>query len=269
MKRLSGRVAIVSGASAGIGAASATRLVAEGARVVLADINIAAAEQVAEELRKSGGDAVARQFDLTDEDSIRALISWTVEHFGTLNILHNNAADTRIEQMSADMAIADMAIETWDRAFQTNTRGTMLMIKHAIAPMLNAGGGSIINTTSGAAVRGDVFNPAYAASKAAINCLTLYVATQYGRQRIRCNAVAPGLIITPTVQAVLSTAQIQRIEQHVTLPSLGVAEDIAATVAFLASDDAGNITGHVVPVDGGYAMHMPHVGEVLATGASQ
>lgn len=269
MKRLSGKVAIVSGACAGIGAASARRMLAEGARVVLADINFAAVEQLAAELRKEGGDAVAQPFNLLDEDSIRALIGWTVEHFGALNILHNNAADTRVEQMSADMAIADMSIETWDRAFQTNTRGTMLMIKHAIPPMLRAGGGSIVNTTSGAAVRGDLFNPAYAASKAAINCLTLYVASQYGRQGIRCNAVSPGLIVTPTVQAVVSKEQIHRIEQHALLPSLGVAEDIAASVVFLASDDARNITGHIIPVDGGYSVHMPHLGEVLATGASQ
>jgi NAD(P)-dependent dehydrogenase (short-subunit alcohol dehydrogenase family) len=264
MLRLAGKVAIVTGASAGIGAATAKRLVAEGARVVLADLNIAAVEKLAAELVQAGGEAAARQFDLLSEDSIRALIEWTVARFGALNILHNNAADTRVEQMSADMAIADMSIDTWDRAFAANTRGTMLMIKHAIPAMLHAGGGSIINTSSGAAARGDLFNPAYAASKAAINCLTLYVATQYGRQGIRCNAVSPGLIVTPTVKAVVPAEQIQRIEQHALLPYLGAAEDIAATVAFLASDDARNISGHVVPVDGGYASHMPHVGEILS-----
>jgi NAD(P)-dependent dehydrogenase (short-subunit alcohol dehydrogenase family) len=199
-----------------------------------------------------------------NEDSIRALIEWTVGRYGALNILHNNAADTRVEQMAGDLGIAEMTIETWDRAFQANTRGTMLMIKHAIPAMLNAGGGSIVNTSSGTSLSGDLIRPAYAASKAAINCLSLYVATQYGRRGIRCNVVAPGLIATPTVQKVVPAEQISQISGHALLPGLGQAEDIAAAVVFLASDDARNITGHIMPVDGGYTVHMPHVGEMLA-----
>jgi NAD(P)-dependent dehydrogenase (short-subunit alcohol dehydrogenase family) len=239
-------------------------MVQEGARVVLADINVAAAEQVAAELTKAGGDVAARRFDLIDEDSIRALIGWTVERFGRLDILHNNAADTRPEQVARDLAIADMTIETWDRAFQANTRGTMLMIKHAIPAMLEAGGGSIINTSSGTSRMGDLMRSAYACSKAAIDCLTLYTAAQYGRQRIRCNAVLPGLTLTPTVKAVIPAEHVRQITSHALLPDLGSAEDLAAAVVFLASDDARNITGQIISVDGGYTSHMPHVGEQLA-----
>jgi NAD(P)-dependent dehydrogenase (short-subunit alcohol dehydrogenase family) len=264
MQRLSGKVAIVTGSGTGIGAATAKRMVREGARVVVADINIEAAEQVAGELAKAGGDVAARPFDLMDESTIRALIGWTVERYGTLNILHNNAADTRPEQVARDLAIADMSIETWDRAFQANTRGTMLMIKHAIPAMLKAGGGSIINTGSGTSRRGDLVRSAYACSKAAIDCLTLYVATQYGRLGIRCNAILPGLTLTPTVQAVIPTEHVRQIKSHALLTDLGAPEDIAATVAFLASDDARNITGQIISVDGGYIAHMPHVGEHLA-----
>ena len=264
MQRLTGKVAIVAGSSTGIGAATAKRMVEEGARVVLADINIAAAEQVAAELAKAGGDVAARHFDLMDEDSIRALIEWTVERYGTLNILHNNAADTSAALVAADISITDMSAATWDRAFAANARGTMLLIKHAIPAMQKAGGGSIVNTSSGKSLRGDLTQPAYAASKAAINCLTMYVATRYGRQGIRCNGVAPGLILTPTVKAVIPQEALKQMRDYALLPDLGVAEDIAAAVVFLASDDARNITGHVIPVDGGYTIQFPHVSEMLA-----
>lgn len=264
MERLTGRVAIVTGSGTGIGAATAKRMVQEGARVVLADINVEAAERVAAALAQGGGDVAARRFDLLDEDSISALIAWTVGRFGTLNILHNNAADTRSEQVADDLAVADMTIATWDRAFQANTRGTMLMIKHAVPVMQKAGGGSIINTSSGTSQMGDLLRSAYASSKAAIDCLTRYVAAQYGRYSIRCNAVLPGLTLTPTVRDVIPAEHIRQIQGHSLLPYLGNPEDLAATVAFLASDDARNITGQIISVDGGYTAHMPHVGEHLA-----
>lgn len=265
MERLTGRVAIVTGAGTGIGAATAARMVQEGARVVLADINLDAAERVADELAQRGGAVAARRFDLMEEDSISALIEWTVETFGTLNILHNNAADTRPDHVAADLAIADMTAETWDRAFQANTRGTMLMIKHAVPPMQRAGGGSIINTSSGTSQMGDLLRSAYGASKAAIDCLTRYAAAQYGRYAIRCNAVLPGLTVTPTVRAVIPAEHIRQIQGHSLLPYLGRPEDLAAAVTFLASDDARNITGQIISVDGGYTSHMPHVGEHLET----
>jgi NAD(P)-dependent dehydrogenase (short-subunit alcohol dehydrogenase family) len=264
MRRLTGKVAIVTGSGTGIGAATAKRMVQEGARVVLADINLAAAEQVAAGLVKAGGEAAARRFDLTDEESIRALIAWTVERFGRLDILHNNAADTGPDQVANDLAVAEMTVETWDRAFQANTRGTMLMIKHAIPAMLAAGGGSIINTGSGTSRRGDLMRSAYACSKAAIDCLTMYVAAQYGRRGIRCNAILPGLTLTPTIKAVIPAEHVRNIRSHALLPDLGSAEDLAAAVVFLASDDARNITGQIIPVDGGYISHQPHVGEHLA-----
>lgn len=266
MQRLKNRVAIVSGSSTGIGAATARRMAAEGARVVLADINVAAAEEVAADIAKSGADVAARRFDLMDEDSIRSLIAWTVDRYGTLNILHNNAADTRPEQVAGDLAVADMTIETWDRAFQANARGTMLMIKHAVPIMIKAGGGSIINTSSGTSQAGDLMRSAYASSKAAIDCLTRYVAVQYGRQGIRCNAVLPGLTLTSTVKTVIPEKHINQIKTHALLPYLGTPEDLAAAVAFLASDDARNITGQLLAVDGGYTAHQPHVGEQLAGG---
>ena len=142
------------------------------------------------------------------------------------------------------------------------------MIKHAIPLMLTSGGGSIINTSSGAALRGDLFGPAYAASKAAINCLTLYTATQYGKQGIRCNVVSPGLIVTPNVRLRNSAEQLGRIEQHKLTPFLGEPEDIAKAVAFLASDESRFMTAQIMVVDGGILDHMPYFAETITAFAS-
>lgn len=266
MRRLVGKVAIVtgSGSNEGIGAATAKRLASEGASVILADVNVDGAEMTAAAIRQAGGDAEARNFDLNDEESIRALIASSVERYGKLDILHNNAADTRVELMAGDLAIADMDAAIWDATFHANTRGTMLMIKYAVPAMLKSGGGSIINTTSGTSNGGDLLRSAYAASKAAVECLTLYAAAQYGRQGIRCNGISPGLTLTSAVKANIPPKHIEQIKTHALLSGLGVPEDLAAAVAFLASDDARNITGQNIFIDGGYNSHQPHVGEHLA-----
>jgi len=265
MKRLEGKVAIVSGARdvEAIGGATALRLGAEGAKVVVADTDPEGAGSVAQAVVDAGGEAMACTVDLGDIDSIAALFARAVERFGTVDVLHNNAADTRMSQMAGDMAIEHMDPDVWDRAFHINVRGTMLMIKHVLPIMLKAGGGSIINASSGASLRGDFYAPAYASSKAAINCLGQYVATQYGSRNIRCNTVSPGLILTRTARDNNTQEQLDRIRSHSLTPHLGEPRDIAATVAYLASDDARFVTGQVLVVDGGYISHMPHVGENL------
>lgn len=263
MKRLAGRVAIVTGAgsAAAIGSASAKRLAAEGATVVMADLNVEGAHAVARDIENAGGVAMVRPLDLADENSVIDLLAFVRQACGRLDILHNNASDTRVALMSKDAAITDMATSIWDRTFEINTRGTMLMIKHAIPLMLEKNGGSIVNTSSGAALRGDLFTPAYAASKAAVNCLTMYVATQYGKQGIRCNAVSPGLIVTGAALANIPQAQLDLIETHKLTPHLGAPEDIANAVAFLASDDARFVTAQIIQVDGGITNHMPQFAE--------
>ena len=261
MRRLDGKVAIVTG-SGGIGAATAMRLASEGAQVVIADIDLAGAEATARAIVADGGAAIPHALDLGDEASIAALMATVETRFARLDVLHNNAAATAPSQMGRDMAITSMDADIWDNAFRINTRGTMLMIKHAIPLMLRGGGGSIVNTSSGAALRGDLYGPAYAASKAAINCLTLYVATQYGKQGIRCNVVSPGLIVTQNVRDNIGQEQLDRIETHKLTPFLGAPEDIAAAVAYLASDDARFVTAQVHVVDGGIIDHMPYFAEV-------
>lgn len=268
-KLLEGRVAIVTGAGANIGEACARALAAEGAHVVLADINIAGAESVANEIATQGGVAIAHALDLAEEESIRTLIDATIMRFGRLDILHNNAADTRLEQMAADGRITELDAEVWDRAFRVNARGTMLMIKHAVPHMIAAGGGSIINTSTGVAQTGDIFNPSYASSKAAVNALTRNTAVQFGRANVRCNAVAPGLVLSPLAREMMSEAQIDSIQRHVLLPRFSRAEDIANAVVFLASDASSFITGQILSVDGGIVHHTPYTADALAAMEAQ
>jgi NAD(P)-dependent dehydrogenase (short-subunit alcohol dehydrogenase family) len=183
--------------------------------------------------------------------------------YGRLDILHNNAADTRPAQMAADAAITGLEQETWDAAYTVNARGTMLMTKHCIPAMLQGGGGSIINTSSGTSLLGDVFNPAYSSSKAAVNAFTRNTATQFGKQGIRCNAILPGLILTELSRSVLPKESIELLQKHTLLPRLGEPEDIANALVFLASDQSYFITGQLLSVDGGIACHQPFVGDVL------
>jgi len=262
-KKLQGRVAIVTGSGANIGEACVKALAAEGAQVVVADLNIEGATRVAQEIRDSGGEAFAHHVDLLSEDSVRALVAAVLERYGRIDILHNNAADTRPSQLAADGPLTQLETSVWDSAFDVNARGTMLMIKHCLESMISCGGGSIINTSSGVSILGDVFNPAYSASKGAVNSLTRNVAAQFGKRNIRCNAILPGLILTTVSRKVLPKEQLQMLEKHTLLPRLGEPEDIAKAVVFLASDDASFVTGQLLSVDGGITTHQPYVGDWL------
>lgn len=261
--KLADRVAIVTGSGANIGEACVKALAAEGAKVVVADINIEGAERVASEINASGGEAMAHYVNLLDEASIQALVNAVVERFGRIDVLHNNAADTRPAQMAADAQIAELSMDTWDAAFAVNTRGTMLMTKHCVPVMVKNGGGSIINTSSGVSVLGDIFNPAYSSSKGAVNSFTRNTAAQYGKQNIRCNAILPGLILTPLSRSMLPPEQLALLEKHTLMPRLGEPDDIAKALIFLASDDASFVTGQLFAVDGGISTHQPYVGDVL------
>jgi len=260
MKRLIGKTALVSGCAGGIGAATADRLAAEGARLMLADINLEGAERVAASIRAKGGDAVAQFLSLGDETSVKASVDAAMARFGKLDILFNNAADTRQQTMTRDAAIDVMDTDVWDGVFHVNVRGAMLMIKHSLPHLIAAGSSSVINTTSGASLRADLFRAAYACSKAAMNVLTEYVAAQYGKRGVRCNAVSPGLVITENARD-NQGHNFAMYEAHHLTPHLGEAEDIAAMVAFLASDESRFITAQIIPVDGGISCHFPHVAE--------
>lgn len=270
MRRLEGKTAIVTGAANGIGAASARRLAREGAAVVIADLDLAGAEQVADEINGAGGKAMAQHFDLSDEASITTLIEATRARYGKLEILHNNAADNSGPQIRADLPVAELSTAIFDRAMLTNARGTMVAIRQALPMLIEAGQSAIINTSSGAAQFGDLARASYGASKAAIDALTKYVATQYGKYGVRCNAVAPGLIQSrPAEQSKHSPEILAVFERHTPLPYLGKPDDIAGMVALLASEDGRYITGQVISIDGGVSAHFPFcadLGELMSRG---
>lgn len=252
---LAGRVAIVTGGASGIGRATCLALAKAGAAVVVADINEDGARKVAGEVEARGGRAQAQRVDLADEGSIAAMVESAVRVFGGLDVLHNNAADSDPALMAADGAITDLTTEVWDRNMRVNLRAPMLGCKHAIPHMIRRGGGSIINTSSASGLTGDTIRAAYAASKAGLGSLTQNVAVQYGKHGIRCNAVAPGVIATPSLEANVPKAAVDVYVENTLTPRLGRPEDIAAAVVFLASDAASFITGQVLSVDGGLLAH--------------
>lgn len=260
MGRMTGRTSIVTGGAGGLGSATVRRLCAEGGQVVIADILLEPAEALAAEIRAGGGDAIALHVDLGDPDSIARLIADTLAHYGKLEVVFNNGAATQSEFLNRDGAAGDMDIEVWDHTFAVNTRGTMLMIKHALPALIASGSGAIINTSSGASLLGDLSRTAYAASKSAVNALTLYVAAQYGKQGVTCNAISPGMVPTAASRA-NQPELIRMVERHHLTPELGYPEDIAAMVALLASEDGRFVSGQIMRVDGGVTKAFAHVAD--------
>jgi NAD(P)-dependent dehydrogenase (short-subunit alcohol dehydrogenase family) len=160
-----------------------------------------------------------------------------------------------------DQDVVSMDLELWNRTMAVNLAGPMLACKHGVPHVIAAGGGSIINTSSGAALTGDSRTTAYGCSKAALSCLTMYVASAYGKQGIRCNAIAPGLVLSDFVRGARREEDLEvALRAHLT-PRLGEPEDVANAVAFLASDESAFVTGHVLRVDGGYLAHTPWMGQ--------
>ncbi|MFF5979477.1 SDR family NAD(P)-dependent oxidoreductase [Streptomyces olindensis] len=257
MGRLTGKTILITGAASGIGAGTALLVAREGARTVVADINLEGAEEVARSIRENGGEATAAHVDLGDVDSIRAAVQSAVDTYGRLDVLHNNAAAMHLFPVDQPLLEADPDI--WDQTMRVNVRGTMLATQAAL-PHLITTSGCVINTASIAAQAGDMSHPAYGASKAAVIALTQYTATQYGKHGVRANAISPGYIATPTsTDSQLITDLMLR---HALTPRLGVPEDIAALVVFLASDEATYITGQVITVDGGFLAHHPYVADL-------
>lgn len=259
MRRLEGKVAIVTGGGGGIGSAVVRRFVSEGARVAVADIFEDSARRAAEPL---GENAIAVQFDAASPESVKALVERTVSHFGRLDVLHNNAAMTDPAKSALDSTAVDIPIDIWKEILDINLTGYLLGCKYAVPHMIAGGGGSIINTASNSGSAGDLARVAYGSSKGAIIALTKYVATQHGRQNIRCNSVAPGVVLTEALEKTVPGLK-EIIQRHILTPEFGVPDDIAALVVFLASDESRYITGENISISGGGLVHQPHYADLM------
>jgi NAD(P)-dependent dehydrogenase (short-subunit alcohol dehydrogenase family) len=256
--RFSGKTAIVTGAGGNIGAATARRLAGEGAAVTVADLDGDAAARIADAITGGGGTARAQVADVTDPDAVAAMVHDTVSEFGGLDVLHNNAAAIALN--ARDQDVVTMDLDTWHRVLDVNLTGPMLGCRFAIPAMLERGGGAIVNTASAAAFYGSASLAAYGTSKAGLVALTRYVATAYGERGIRCNAVAPGVVVGKEAQEALGGPMGDRLRRYTTahvVKRLGDPEEIAAAVAYLASDDAAFVTGETLRIDGGMTAHGP------------
>ena len=244
---LSGRVAFVTGASQGIGRGCALRLAKDGAAVAVAARNQEKLNELVSAISAAGGKAAAFALDVGDEEQIKSAVKAAIAQFGKIDILVNNAGITR-DQLVMRMKRAD-----WDAVLQTNLTSAYLCIQQVISSMLKQRWGRIINITSVFGQMGQAGQANYAASKAGLIGLTMAIAREVGSRNITCNAIAPGFIET-AMTAVLSDEFKQNAIKQIPLGRVGSPEDVAAAVAFLASDDAAYITGHVLNVNGGMLM---------------
>ena len=248
MAQLTDRIAVVTGGSRGIGRAVALELAKRGATVVVNyQQNAEAAQQVVESITGSGGTATAVQADVATEDGANALIKSAIDTYGKLDILVNNAGVTR------DNVIMLMSAEDFDAVIQTNLRSTWLCSKAAVRSMMRKRYGRIINMSSISGVAGNGGQTNYSASKAGIIGFTKALAREVAARNITVNAVAPGFVLTDLTSN-LPEDILKRINENIPLGRWGTVDDVAQATAFLASDEAAYITGHVLHVDGGMAM---------------
>jgi NAD(P)-dependent dehydrogenase (short-subunit alcohol dehydrogenase family) len=249
VSRFSGRVALVTGGGSGIGRAVARRLLSEGASVAVADIRLDAARETV------GSSGLAILADVSSEADVARMVAETLAAFGRLDVLHNNAAVLSREVYGRDLDLTELDVEVWDRTMAVDLRGAMLGCKHAVPHMVS--GGAIVNTTSVSGLVGDADHAAYGSAKAALISLTRYVATMYGSRGIRCNAVAPALVLTDLARAVMTEEMLAFKAAERLLPWAAEPSDVAALVAFLASEEARCITGQTLVIDSGTLAHRP------------
>jgi NAD(P)-dependent dehydrogenase (short-subunit alcohol dehydrogenase family) len=249
--KLANKVALITGAASGMGKSAALIFAKEGARIAAVDIDTAQVQQTAAEITQNGGQALALRADVSKSEDVQKMVEDTVAHFGTLNIVYNNAG---IEGESN--FLANMTEEQFDRVIAINLRGVFLGMKYALPHLVKAGGGSIINQASIAGLVAARGGAGYCASKAGVIAMTKVAALEYGRYNIRVNSICPGAIETPMAQRIRKGAPpnpkaIQRIS---VLGRMAEPEEIAKVALFLASDDSSFATGAPFIIDGGWTV---------------
>ena len=260
MNRLKDKVAIVTGSTSGIGIGIAKLYAAEGAKVVICGRRAEKGQAVVDEIVKAGGEASYHFMDITDPASIDALMADTVEKYGKIDVLVNNAANVALK----DGRVDELTIEMWDAIFQSDMRGTFYTTKCALPYMQKNNGGSIVNIGSMASCAGDLGSTAYACAKAGVDMLTQSVALQYGKSNIRCNCVRPGLIVTPQNEAHVPQALKDIFLSNIMVNRYGCPEDIGYLCVYLGSDESTYVTGQIMTVDGGLNSHTTTVAQFRA-----
>ena len=260
--RLEGKVAIVTGAGSsgpgiGNGKATAVMFAREGAKVLLTDAVAQRAEETLAMIREEGGEASVFQADVINADDCRRMVEAGVDRYGRLDILHNNVG------ISGRGTVVEVTEELWDRVMTVNVKSIVLTSRYAIPRMIETGGGSIINVSSVAGLRAHSTTP-YTTSKAAVIGLTMSMAADHGRENIRVNCIAPGLVYTPMVAGRMDDDLREHRNSATPLGTEGTAWDIASAAVYLASDDARWVTGVVLPVDAGLISVTPTTYRTLA-----
>jgi len=249
MDRLKGKVALITGAGTGMGSVAAQIFAAEGARIMVVDINAEMGNATVEAIKSEGGQAAFIAADVSDEQQVQAMVQGALDNFGALHIVYNNAGIFPAD----DGGLTETSSSTWDQVLAVNLKGVWLGCKYAIPALIASGGGSIINVASFVALMGAATPQiAYTASKGGVLAMTREIAVEYARKKIRANALCPGPIDTPLLAELMANPEwARRRLMHIPMGRPGRPEEIAKAALFLASDDASFMTGAALVVDGG------------------